>query len=59
MYRLRQVKREGRVKRPLPTVTPERLRELMEEGRKLRKAIQKRLAPLLNVSHEKMNRRFR
>ena len=43
----------------LPTITPERLRELREQGRKLRKAIQKRLAPLLNVSHEKMNRRLR
>ena len=46
-------------KKPLPTVTPERRRELLEQGRKLRKAMQKRLAPLLNVSHEKMNRRLK
>lgn len=42
----------------LPHITPERLQELREQGRKLRAAIKERLRPLLNVSYEKMNRRL-
>jgi hypothetical protein len=46
-------------KKKLPHVSKERLKELKEEGRKLREAVRKRLAPLLNVSYEKMHRRLK
>jgi len=43
----------------LPTVSKERLKELMARGREIRKAVQERFKPLLNVSNEKMNRRLK
>jgi len=45
--------------RKIPIVSPERLAELMEKGRNIRKDLQKRLKPLLQVDESKMNRRLK
>lgn len=43
--------------KPLPSLTPEQIKELLDRGRKIRKALQARLKPLLNVDPVVMMRR--
>lgn len=43
---------------PLPTVSEERRRELLERGRDVRRRIQERFKPLLEVGEAKLNRRL-